>query len=148
MTGLPRLTGGRIDPDADSGSIDAAVRDPDASSGPGLYPLDAARLARLRPDVIVTQGLCEVCAVAEDEIRAAAKELPGVELVSLRPTTFADVRGDIRRVARAVDADAAADGKIGSLHRRSSAVESRHVGCRRPTVVMFEWIDPPFSAGH
>ena len=66
----------------------------------------------------------------------------------MRPTTFADVRGDIRRVARAVDADVAADREIEALHRRLSAVESRHVGCRQPTVVMLEWIDPPFSAGH
>ena len=144
------LTRSRIDPHARSGEIDRAVRSviADALS---LYALDEERLARARPDVIITQDLCEVCAVSLDDVRAAVARLihrEDVRVVSLQPTRLGDVWDDVVRVADAIGRPAQGRRVRQELHERIAALATRAsaVG-RRPRVVSIEWLDPVMLGG-
>jgi iron complex transport system substrate-binding protein len=146
----PVLTGSKIDSTGTSRAIDAAVRSVIAGAL-SIYDVDADRLSRLSPDVIVTQDLCEVCAVSLDDVRAAVARLAhrrDIALVTLHPTRLADVLGDIERVAAALgvaDRGAAVraelEQRIAAIARRAAAVASR------PRVVSLEWIDPLMIGG-
>lgn len=149
VAGLPALTRARFAPAATSAGIDRAVRDVvrDALS---VYELDVERLRALAPTVIVTQDLCDVCAVSLADVRRAACErlCPGVRIVNLAPTRLADVLDDVRRVARAIDRNGAADALCGDLARRIDAVRKRASKADvRPRVLTLEWIDPPMLGG-
>src|SRR3954451_3862030 len=103
---LPHLTRSRIPASASSGAIDAAV----AEQGGSLYELDGDLLARLRPDLILTQEQCDVCAVNEATVRRGAAALPGAPPVeSVNPTCLADVHAIFRRVGDRLGARDAAD---------------------------------------
>jgi iron complex transport system substrate-binding protein len=146
----PVLTRSRIDAHGSSGAIDAAVRTvvQDALS---LYAVDEQRLGRLEPDVIVTQDLCEVCAVSLDDVRAAVARLAHreqIRIVSLRPTRLEDVLGDVERVAAAIGRApqgtalrAILDERIREIARRAARATAR------PRVVSLEWIDPLMIGG-
>src|SRR5262245_44381340 len=144
------LTRSRIDAGATSRAIDNAVRDVIANAL-SIYAVDEAALAELAPDVVVTQDLCEVCAVSLDDVRAAVARLAhrdDVRIVSLSPTLLADVLGDVERVARALgraDAGAAArrvlEQRIDAIAARAERLPSR------PRVVSLEWIDPLMIGG-
>lgn len=100
----PVLTQARIDARASSGAIDTAVRGV-ARGALSIYTVDEDLLASLAPDVVITQDLCEVCAVSLDDVRAAVARLAhreAVRIVTLRPTRLADVLGDVERVAEAL----------------------------------------------
>ena len=146
---LPRVTRTLIPTDASSAAIDALVRDR-LGARSALYALDEAMLERLRPDLIVTQALCDVCAVAEDEVRAAACRLPGrPRVLNLEPETLDQVLGCIADVARAAGVAYRAAEVVASLRARVQAVVERTGGAaRRPRVALLEWLDPPFSTGH
>jgi iron complex transport system substrate-binding protein len=144
------LTRSRIDGDGSSRAIDTAVRAV-LSDALSIYAVDEARLAELAPDVIVTQDLCEVCAVSLDDVRAAVARLAHrdeVQIVSLRPTRLADVLGDVERVAAAIG-NAARGGELRrDLERRIDAVATRAAGARaRPRVVTLEWMEPLMVGG-
>ena len=147
---LPRLTKPRVDTTGSSRAIDAAVRAAiiDALS---IYAVDESQLAALAPDVIVTQDLCEVCAVAIDDVRRVVSQLANrehVTIVSLRPTRFADVMSDIERVAAALDCGA--QGKIArwELEHRVRVIAARAAKVvARPRVVTVEWLDPIMIGG-
>ena len=144
------LTRSRIDPHATSGAIDAAVRAVlrDALS---IYQVDEAALAALAPDVIVTQDLCEVCAVSLDDVRAAVARLAhrdDIRIVSLRPTRLVDVLDDVDRVARALDRADHGRAVRAQLERRIRAIARRAAQvASRPRVVSLEWIDPLMIGG-
>lgn len=148
----PALTSARIATDGGSRAIDQAVRAVirDALS---IYAVDEQRLAALAPDVVVTQDLCEVCAVSLDDVRRAVARLAqrdAVEIVSLRPTRLGDVLDDVERVARALGRAAAGAAVRGELERRIREIEGRAVeaaGGTRPRVVSLEWIDPLMIGG-
>lgn len=146
---LPAVTRTLIPADATSGEIDALVR-ARLTTGGALYTLDLPVLEALRPDLIVTQALCDVCAVAEQEVRAAACALPGgPRVINLEPQRLADVFAAIRQVARAAGVEAAADIVVARLEARVAAVTARGAGiARRPRVALLEWLDPPFCCGH
>ncbi len=149
VTGLPKVTRTLIPHDATSLEIDALVRDR-LKTQRALYTLDMPTLERLQPDLIVTQALCEVCAVAEAEVTAAACTLPSQpKVVNLEPICLDDVLNDLRLVARAAGQEPRAEVAIHRLQQRIDAVahRSRHL-TTRPRVVLLEWIDPPFSCGH
>lgn len=146
---LPKVTKTLIPTDATSREIDALVRDRMGQQS-ALYALDMEALERLQPDVIVTQTLCDVCAVAEAEVTDAACKLasmPGV--VNLEPETLEDVYGAIQQVADAIGEPGRAGPVIDALRQRVAAVVARtqNVGTR-PRVALLEWLDPPFSTGH
>jgi iron complex transport system substrate-binding protein len=150
VRGLPAVTAARIDSTASSRDIDAAVRAVirDALS---IYSVDHARLAELAPDVIVTQDLCEVCAVSLDDVRAAVARLAHrdeVEIVSLSPTRLGDVLADIERVAvglgvreRGVEVRRSLELRIREIARRAETTAPR------PRVATLEWIDPVMIGG-
>jgi len=146
---LPKVTRTLITTDASSGQIDGLVRER-LQTQRALYTLDLPVLQALEPDLIVTQALCEVCAVAEDEVQAAACTLPGgPQIVNLEPRTLSEVLAAIRQVARATGVEGEAEGVIGELATRIDAVVARTAGLpRRPRVALLEWLDPPFSCGH
>ncbi len=146
---LPKVTKTLIPHDATSSEIDALVRER-LKTEKALYSLDMAALESLRPDLIVTQALCDVCAVAESEVQAAACSLPGSpQVINLEPSGLADVFECLRQVAAAARCSEDAERYIGELQRRVDAVATRTQSIEnRPRVMLLEWIDPPFSAGH
>jgi len=146
---LPRVTRSLMPSEATSAAIDAVVREHVAAARP-LYELDARALADLRPDLVITQSLCDVCAVAEDDVRRSLARLPGPpRLLTLSPATLADVVGDLRRVAEAAGEGARAAASVAPLEARLDRVRERSARLPRPAgVVVLEWLDPLFSAGH
>lgn len=150
VRGVPVLTRARIDVSGSSRAIDAAVRVVirDALS---IYAVDDERLGALAPDVVVTQDLCEVCAVSLDDVRAAVARLAhrdAVEIVSLRPTRLQHVFEDVERVAAALGCGAEGRRVRAGLEARVQAIAARAAACStRPRVVSLEWIDPLMLGG-
>jgi iron complex transport system substrate-binding protein len=146
---LPKVTRTLIPMDAASAEIDRLVVDR-MSGGKALYTLDMAALESLRPDLIVTQSLCGVCAVAERDVEAAVCALPcRPRVVSLEPASLRDVLASIRTVAAAADVADRADEVISALQRRIDAVVARSATVEyRPRMILLEWIDPPYTCGH
>lgn len=147
---LPKVTRTLIPTAASSGEIDRLVRER-LRAERALYSLDLPTLEHLRPDLIVTQALCDVCAVAESEVKEAACSLPGSpRVITLEPQTLGEVLACLRQVATAADVDeqhtgrviAGLKGRVSQVVRRSGALESR------PRVALLEWLEPPFSCGH
>ena len=146
------LTRARIDSHGSSRAIDAAVRAVIAGAL-SIYDVDADRLAELAPDLIVTQDLCEVCAVSLDDVRAAVARLAhrrDIAIVALQPTRLDHVLGDVERVAAAIGAPARGAQVRAELAGRIAAIAARAArtaGARRPRVVSLEWIDPVMLGG-
>jgi iron complex transport system substrate-binding protein len=112
--------------------------------------MDEPLIRRLRPDVILTQRLCDVCAVGYDSVAAFARTLPGPPVVvNLEPATLSDIFEDIRRVAAATGVSGRAEEVVAALEKRVEAVRARAAEARgRPRAVILEWLDPPFACGH
>lgn len=149
VSGLPKVTLTLVPVDASSGEIDQLVRERLVAER-ALYSLDMQVLESLKPDLIVTQALCDVCAVAESEVIAAACSLPGnPQVINLEPSCLADVFECIRRVGNAAGYPSQSAQYIDALQSRVSLIRQRsaHV-VERPSVMLLEWIDPPFCAGH
>ena len=146
---LPKVTRTLIPTDAASAEIDRLVVER-MSGGRALYTLDVPTLGSLRPDLIVTQSLCGVCAVAEREVEAAACALPGnPRVVNLEPASLAEVLASVRTVAAAADVADRADEVIAALQQRIDAVVRRSASVDgRPRMMLLEWIDPPYTCGH
>ncbi len=144
---VPVMTASRLEHEPfDSRGIDEAV----ASAGAvGLYALDETALAEARPDLIITQALCDVCAVAYDQVTEAANRLPRrPEVLSLEPETLEGVLGTITTVGDACGARPAAAALLAELRRRLERV-ARAVAGRPPVrAACLEWLDPPYAAGH
>ncbi len=147
---LPKVTRTLIPIDASSAEIDRLVRER-LASGSALYTLDLPVLERLGPDLIVTQALCDVCAVAEAEVQDAACRLPGApRVLNLEPTTLDEVFAAMIAVGEATGTGATARDVVARLRARVEAAARRAAAIAdpRPRVAMLEWVDPPFSAGH
>jgi iron complex transport system substrate-binding protein len=145
---LPRLTSSKIDGGMTGAEIDAAVERHMTDTG-SLYALDAKLLEELAPDLILTQGLCEVCAVSTSLVeRAVAGLKNGPEVLTLNPTSLRDVFEDAVRVGEALGRGDEAREKITALEERLAATRDAVAGLPRPRVGCMEWLDPPFSAGH
>lgn len=142
---LPHLTRSRIAPEADSAAIDRAV----AEGGGSLYDLDAEALADLKPDLILTQEQCDVCAVNEATVRRLAAGLPGSPRVeSVNPTDLAGVFAVFDDVAGWIDARSEAASLRTTFDDLAELIVGRVGDRRRPRVALIEWLDPPFSSGH
>jgi iron complex transport system substrate-binding protein len=145
---LPRVTRDVLPAGLSSAEIDAAVKER-TLAGQSIYELDDELLHDLRPDLIVTQALCSVCAVSVDDVRAVAEEIDSQPLViALDPHTVGEVLGDARTLAQATDAKDAAVDLIREASARIDRVRVAVRGARRPRVLALEWLDPPFAAGH
>ncbi len=146
----PVVVRGRIDSEnSTSGEIDALVRQ-QLSRGEGLYGLDLELLQRLNPDLIITQGLCDVCAVGYDDVMAAAGALrPPARVLSLSPGSLGEVLRDITRAGNATGTSGTADTLVRALEERVERVAGRvRDASPRPRVACLEWLDPLYSAGH
>ena len=145
---LPKITSDRLPADLTAGEIDAAVRDR-TERGEAIYGLDEALLADLRPDLIVTQELCAVCAVSYDDVRAVAERLaPRPKVIALDPKTFGETMGDIRTIAQATGVRDAALDFVARQRARVDRVKIAVKGAPRRTVAAVEWFDPVYVAGH
>jgi len=115
-----------------------------------IYSIDEPLLRSLRPDVILTQKLCDVCAVGYDTVARLAETLSGPpQVVNLEPSSLSDIFGDIQRVAKICDVSDRADKVITQLSDRIKAVRSRaNRIAHRPRCFLMEWVDPPFCSGH
>ncbi|MGI8460319.1 MAG: ABC transporter substrate-binding protein [Solirubrobacterales bacterium] len=146
---LPHLTRSVIPSGLPPAEIDARVREL-TGRGDALYELDEETLRGLEVDLIVTQALCDVCAVSFDDVRAVAERLPTAPVVvSLDPSTLGDVLADVRMLARATGVEERGERLHAALERRLAAVRAAVAGAeRRPRVLALEWLDPPFIGGH
>jgi len=145
---LPHLTRSVIGEGLSAGEIDAAVREV-RGEGRHLYELDEPALAELRPDLIVTQALCEVCAVSYDDVRAVAERLPGApDVISLDPQRLGEVLDDVTTLGAAAGIEARAAELRAALERRLDSVRDAVEGAPRRRAVALEWLDPPFIGGH
>ena len=145
---LPHLTRTVIPEGLGAAEIDRAVRER-TERGEALYELDADRLAALEPQLIVTQAVCEVCAVSFDDVRATAAELPSrPRVMSLDPSTLDEVIADADRVGEAADARRSAAGLASRLRERIDLARRAVAGAEPPRVAAMEWLDPPFAGGH
>lgn len=146
----PVLTSSRIDPRSSSGEIDSAVRQV-LNGALSVYALDSEGLAELRPDVILTQDLCEVCAVSLDDVRAAVARLAGsesIDIVSLRPTRLAHVLENVQQVAAAIGCKTEGETLANELRQRIEAIRRRSSQVmERPRVATLEWLDPLMLGG-
>src|SRR5882724_748127 len=115
-----------------------------------IYTIDEALLRKLRPDVIFTQRLCDVCAVGYGTVAKLAQTLPGPpQVVNLEPTSLVDIFGDIRRVAETCDVPERAEKLIETLSERVENLRERAATIPdRPRCFLMEWVDPPFCSGH
>lgn len=145
---LPRLTRSMIPTGLDPSEIDAAVRER-VGAGRSLYALDSDALEDLSVDLIVTQQICEVCAVSSDDVRAIAERLPSRPAVlSLDPSRLDEVLDDCERLAAAAEIPAAGSELRSELTARIEAVGRAVAGAPRVATAALEWLDPPFAAGH
>jgi iron complex transport system substrate-binding protein len=128
--------------------IDAAVRER-TLAGEAIYELDREALAAARPDLIVTQALCPVCAVSYEDVAAFAAELPSrPRVIALDPRTFGETLADVRTLAQATHTRAAGVELVARIAGRVDRVRLAVRGARRPRVAALEWLDPVFAAGH
>jgi iron complex transport system substrate-binding protein len=132
-----------------SAEIDHAVRL--QLDGHGcIYHLDTDRLRALAPDVILTQELCQVCAVSYGTVERAARRLDGdVTIISLEPARIADILGNIITVGEVTGRRAQADALVDGLRARIDTLAASLSGItRQPRTLVLEWLDPPFAPGH
>lgn len=144
------VTSSAIDSTATPLEIDVAVRD-FVDTGRPLYDVREDRVRELAPDLMVTQVVCDVCAVSEGDVRALATRLsPQPEVVTLGGTTLDGIFDDIRRVAVALGVSDRADALTERARARMRAVHETLKAARapRPRVAVIEWTDPVFAAGH
>jgi iron complex transport system substrate-binding protein len=145
---LPKITRDVLPPGLAPSQIDAAVKER-TMQGESIYELDAEQLHDLRPDLIVTQALCSVCAVSYEDVRAIAEEIETrPQVISLDPHTVGEVLDDARTLAAATDRREAAVALVKDAAARIDRVRIAVRRARRPRVVALEWLDPPFAAGH
>ncbi len=153
LEGLPRMTRSRIDSSADSAAIDAQVKRL-AASGEAMYEVADDLLAALRPDLIVTQAQCDVCAVSlasVQDVVAARPELSHTHVLALNPRSLSEVFADIERIGAAAGASEASRAYADALRARVEAVREtvrQEARTPRPRVVVIEWVEPLMAAGN
>jgi iron complex transport system substrate-binding protein len=146
--GKRHLTRSLVPEGLSAGEIDAEVRRL-TGEGRHLYELDEPSLSELGVDLIVTQAVCEVCAVSYDDVIAVADRLPSrPRVISLDPSNLAEVLADVPRLGEATGVPDRANALRGDLERRLTAVREGVAGAERPRVLALEWLDPPFIGGH
>jgi iron complex transport system substrate-binding protein len=146
--GRRHLTRSLVPEGLSAGQIDAEVRRL-RGEGRHLYELDEPTLAELDVDLIVTQAVCEVCAVSYDDVVSVAARLPARPgVISLDPSNLAEVLDDVRRLGEATGVVDRAIRLRDDLGRRLDQVRTAVAGASRPRVLALEWLDPPFIGGH
>jgi len=143
---LPVVTASRVDASSlDSGSIDRAVRDALADGLP-LYAVDEDLVASLEPDLILTQDLCAVCAVASGDL-GSLRSLDG-EIVSIDAHTIAEIEASVLELARRLGVPERGQAVVEEMEAKLANVRGLVAGAPRRRVFVCEWLDPVFAAGH
>lgn len=141
---LPALTSTRINTQASSLEIDAQVKE----AAEPLYDLDIAQLEALAPDVVVSQSLCDVCAVSSGDVEAAVRAISSKPtLVNLSPFGLADIPQGFEDVARALDLQQPLDQLLCDWQSQLALFKDRFAE-QAPRVAFLDWLEPPFAAGH
>jgi iron complex transport system substrate-binding protein len=146
----PHLTASRISHETmSSAEIDHAVRSQLDGHG-SIYDLDVRRLEELKPDLIITQELCEACAVSYKQVEKAARMyVADAQVVSLEPNTIADIFDNIKTIGELTGTRAKAEQVVGELENRLNKLRDQTAEAeKRPRVFMLEWLEPPFAPGH
>jgi iron complex transport system substrate-binding protein len=144
VRGLPVVTASRVHAaELSSAEIDAAVRGA-VGDGRSLYAVDAELLDELRPDLVITQDLCSVCAVSSDDVM----ELCDVETVSLNPHTLEEIAQSVELVAARLGVPERGAEVAGEMHEAIAATAALVDGLPRRRIFVAEWLDPPFASGH
>jgi iron complex transport system substrate-binding protein len=142
------VVGGRDTSGMTPREIDSYVR-AQLTAGADLYTLHAQALADLRPDLILTQDLCAVCALPSGHVEDALSYLGcRADVLSLDPHSLDDVLESILAVGRRTGVPERATLLVGDLRARLASIAGKVAARRRPAVAVIEWVDPPFTAGH
>lgn len=146
---LPRLTRSTLPEGlSDPAAIDAAVREK-ARRGEALYTIDEEQLAALEPDLVLTQALCEVCAVPQGQaVRASVRLRRSPRVIAVNTYRLEDLFESLQQIAEAAGVPERAESRIREWRHRLARVEAAVAGAPRPRVLMLEWLDPPFRCGH
>lgn len=145
---LPHLTRTVIPDGLSAGEIDIAVK-ATVGEGRALYELDEELLAEVSPDLIVTQAICDVCAVSYEDVVEVAARLPSQPRVLQQdPSTLAEMLEDVIRLGEATGIESEAHLIRGELEGRLATVRAAVAGATLPRVIALEWLDPPFVGGH
>jgi iron complex transport system substrate-binding protein len=141
----PRLSRSRANLEGlSSGEIDAAIRAAMRDYG-SVYEIDVEGLHALQPDLILTQGICDVCAVPESQVLAS---IPGTQIVTLDAHNLAAIFASIREVGCATGAVEQGEDCVADMQRRIGVVRAKVANRPRPRVLALEWLDPPYVPGH
>ena len=145
---LPRVTRDVLASGLGPAEIDAAVRER-TLEGKAIYELDEEELHRLEPDLVITQAVCAVCAVAYEDVVAFAQTMEHPpDVISLDPSTLGEVLGDVRTVA---EATGRRDQGVDLVREAAERIDRVRLAVRdapRPRVAALEWLDPVYAAGH
>ena len=145
---LPRVTRTHVDPAMPSGAIDRAMADA-KRTGVSPVEVDVNLVAHLRPDLLIGQSVCDVCAVGEGELaRLVTTLMPTPWVVTLHAHTLDGVFLDIRKVGEALELRDEAEELDAGLRYRLRRVGARVARLPKPRVLVLEWLDPPYVAGH
>ncbi len=145
---LPKLTRSAIPHGLSAAEIDREVSQR-LQRGESLYLLEEKLLKRLQPDLLITQELCDVCAVSYGDVCNISRELPGnPQVISLTPPNLKGIFADVSTVAQALNVVECGQSLISNLQSRLDSVVQTVNGLRPPRVFLLEWLDPPFAAGH
>lgn len=151
VTALPVVTAPRVDPNAASHELDQAVRAQAVSGGP-IYHIRSELVCELRPDVIITQDQCRICAVTAADVAAACGDgSPTTAMITIKPTTLDDVLDDVRTIARALGVSERGDRLVKLLSGRLGALRvltSQALGHQVPRVAHLEWLAPLMGSGY
>ena len=146
---IPKVTSSVVDSAGmTEAEIDEAIKRSLANLST-IYFIDKHEIARLQPDLIITQQLCEVCAVSFDRVCEVAESVcPGAKVLSLEPDSLDGIFATIEQVGAALGVGATADNLTKTLKQRCQAVATLTAGLPRPSLMAVEWLDPPYTAGH
>ncbi|EMA44054.1 cobalamin-binding protein [Halococcus saccharolyticus] len=144
----PAVNRSRVDAEASSAEIDSQVLE--AEDGDGVYDIDLDTLDRLDPDLVISQGICDVCAVDSVLVREAVEKLAlDCEVLTTDPHSLGDVFADIRRIGDATGTRERADELVADLEARVDTVAATvEKADERPRVAVLDWTDPVMTAGH
>lgn len=145
---LPHLTRTVLGEGLNAREIDTAVKTT-VGEGRALYELDEERLAELAPDLIVTQAICDVCAVSYEDVLEVAARLPSQpQVLQQDPSTLGEMLEDVIRLGEATNLESEAHAMRSELEGRLASVRAAVSGAKAPRVITLEWLDPPFVGGH
>ncbi len=145
---LPRLTSTRVNPSLDSSAIHKSVLEV-MRNAVSVYDLDVELLKSLKPDFIVTQDLCDVCAVSFSQVEQACRELLGAKIISLKPKKLGDIWNDVLSTAETLGVKQKGQQFLEEVDERVKFVRDRLADCgnEKPNVLTIEWIEPIYVGG-